>query len=75
MSLEARAISLHRGGRRILGDVSLREPCKLRNFKRRERKYLLAMLERTKNLDEDISRRRRETTTTGCSGPSALPFL
>lgn len=40
------------------GDVSLREPGKLRNFKRRERRALLAMLEGATNLDEDLVRRR-----------------
>jgi hypothetical protein len=40
------------------GDVSLREPCKLRRFSRRERKYLLAMLEGARHLDEDLARRR-----------------
>ncbi|MBA2543735.1 MAG: hypothetical protein H0V17_29095 [Deltaproteobacteria bacterium] len=40
------------------GDISLREPCKLRNLKRRERRALLGMLERAKNLDEDLVRRR-----------------
>ena len=40
------------------GDASLREPCKLRRFTRRERKYLLAMLEGAKHLDEDLARRR-----------------
>jgi hypothetical protein len=40
------------------GDVSLRAPCKLRPFKRRERRYLLAMLEGAAHLDEDLARRR-----------------
>lgn len=40
------------------GDASLREPCKLRRFTRRERKYLLAMLEGAAHLDEDLARRR-----------------
>lgn len=39
------------------GDVSLREPCKLRRLARKERKYLLAMLEGAKHLDEDLARR------------------
>jgi len=42
----------------LSGDISLREPCKLRPFKRRERRYLLAMLEGAKHLDEDLARRR-----------------
>ena len=40
------------------GDVSLRVPCKLRRFSRRERRYLLAMLEGAEHLDEDLARRR-----------------
>jgi hypothetical protein len=39
------------------GDVSLREPCKLRRLSRRERKHLLAMLEGAPHLDEDLARR------------------
>jgi hypothetical protein len=39
------------------GDISLREPCKLRNLSRRERRYLLGMLEGAKHLDEDLARR------------------
>jgi len=39
------------------GDISLREPGKLRNFKRRERRALLGMLEAAKHLDEDLARR------------------
>ena len=39
------------------GDVSLREPSKLRRLARRERKYLLAMLEGARQLDEDLARR------------------
>lgn len=40
------------------GDVSLREVTKLRSFSRKERRGLLGMLERCKNLDEDVARRR-----------------
>jgi hypothetical protein len=39
-------------------DVSLREPGKLRRFSRRERRYLLEMLEGAKHLEEDLARRR-----------------
>jgi hypothetical protein len=39
-------------------DISLREPGKLRRFSRRERRYLLAMLEGATQLDEDFARRR-----------------
>jgi hypothetical protein len=39
------------------GDVALREPSKLRGFKRPERRALLAMLEATERLDEDVARR------------------
>ncbi|MEQ9320036.1 MAG: hypothetical protein RIF41_12810 [Polyangiaceae bacterium] len=40
------------------GDVALREPSKLRGFKRRERRVLLDMLEAAKHLDADVARRR-----------------
>lgn len=36
------------------GDVSLAAPCKFRNFKRSERRYLLALLENTVNMTEDM---------------------
>ncbi len=36
------------------GDVSLAEPTKFRNFKRSERRYLLALLENTTNMTEDM---------------------
>ncbi len=39
------------------GDISLREPCKLQSFPRRQRRFLLGLLERAANLDEDIRRR------------------
>ena len=39
------------------GDIALREPCKLRNFTRSERRFLIDMLESAKHLDEDIARR------------------
>ncbi len=39
------------------GDISLRTPCKLRNFKRAERKQLLRMLDRCKNLVDDFGQR------------------
>jgi hypothetical protein len=42
------------------GDISLRESSKLRKLSRRERRYILALLERTTNLDEDIARRREQ---------------
>ncbi|HEY0989568.1 MAG TPA: hypothetical protein VGD80_21010 [Kofleriaceae bacterium] len=40
------------------GDISLREPTRLRKLARRERRALLAMLESAKQLDEDVARRR-----------------
>lgn len=40
------------------GDVSLREPTRLRRFRRRERRQLLGLLERAANLEEDVARRR-----------------
>lgn len=40
------------------GDISLREPTRLRRFRRRERRQLLALLERAPNLEEDLARRR-----------------
>jgi hypothetical protein len=40
------------------GDPSLREPVKLRSFKRAERRYLIDLLERARSLDEDVRRRR-----------------
>lgn len=40
------------------GDVGLRRPSRLRRFSRRERRFLLAMLEGAPNLDEDVARRR-----------------
>jgi hypothetical protein len=40
------------------GDVSLRKPGRLRRFTRRERRYLLGMLEGATHLDEDVARRR-----------------
>jgi hypothetical protein len=40
------------------GDPSLREPSKLRAFRRRERRALLDMLEAAPNLEEDVARRR-----------------
>jgi len=36
------------------GDVSLATPCKFRNFKRSERRYLLNLLENTTNMTEDM---------------------
>jgi hypothetical protein len=41
-------------------DLSLREPGKLRRFARRERVYLLALIERAPNLEEDLARRREQ---------------
>ncbi|ELR96569.1 hypothetical protein [Gloeocapsa sp. PCC 73106] len=38
------------------GDISLKTSSKFRNFKRRERKILLNLLNKVKNLDEDIVR-------------------
>lgn len=38
-------------------DVSLRTPVKFRRFKRSERKLLLSILDKTKNLDNDIATR------------------
>jgi hypothetical protein len=40
------------------GDLSLREPGKLRKFARRERVYLLQLIEAAPNLEEDLARRR-----------------
>jgi hypothetical protein len=40
------------------GDVSLRRPGRLRRLARRERRFLLALLDGAKNLDEDVARRR-----------------
>ncbi|GIJ45479.1 hypothetical protein Val02_23650 [Virgisporangium aliadipatigenens] len=40
------------------GDVSLREPARLRRFARRERRFLLTMLESATHLAEDVARRR-----------------
>lgn len=39
------------------GDVSMAEKSKLRSFKRKERRFLLDMLERSANLEEDVARR------------------
>ncbi|MGK7933428.1 MAG: hypothetical protein AB4041_18625 [Microcystaceae cyanobacterium] len=39
------------------GDISLRQPSKFRTFKRRERRYLLNLLNQCSNLTEDIFRR------------------
>lgn len=39
------------------GDVSLREPSKLRRFKRSERRFLLGLLEGTAHLEADFARR------------------
>jgi len=39
------------------GDVSLREKSKLRSFKKKERRFLLNMLESCTNLTEDVARR------------------
>ncbi|NEO86854.1 MAG: hypothetical protein F6J87_21730 [Spirulina sp. SIO3F2] len=39
------------------GDISLREPGKLRSFKRKERRFLLQMLESAPHLAEDFARR------------------
>ncbi|HEY4224033.1 MAG TPA: hypothetical protein VGO62_21905, partial [Myxococcota bacterium] len=39
------------------GDVSMAEPTKLRRFSRTERRFLLGLLERSKNLDDDVARR------------------
>ena len=40
------------------GDISLATPSKFRTFKRRERKYLLNLLNNTSHLEEDIFRRK-----------------
>jgi hypothetical protein len=40
------------------GDIALRERTRLRRFTRRERRFLLALLERAPNLDDDVARRR-----------------
>jgi hypothetical protein len=40
------------------GDISLRVPHRLRRFTRRERRFLLGLLERATHLVEDIARRR-----------------
>jgi hypothetical protein len=42
------------------GDISLREPCRFRRFTRRERRFLLGMLEGAAHLDEDVARRREQ---------------
>lgn len=39
------------------GDVSLRERCKFKSFKKPERRFLLGILEGCDNLDEDVARR------------------
>jgi len=38
------------------GDVSMREKSKFRTFKRKERRYLLGLLETSTNLEEDLCR-------------------
>jgi hypothetical protein len=40
------------------GDISFRQPSKFRTFKRRERRYLLNLLNQCFNLTEDVFRRR-----------------
>jgi hypothetical protein len=40
------------------GDIALRVPCRLRRFTRRERRFLLTMLESATHLEEDVARRR-----------------
>ena len=40
------------------GDISLRTNTKFRRLKRRERRFLLGLLEGCRNLDEDVARRR-----------------
>jgi hypothetical protein len=40
------------------GDVTLRRPGRLRRFTRRERRFLLGMLESATHLDDDVARRR-----------------
>jgi hypothetical protein len=40
------------------GDIALRERHRLRRFTRRERRFLLGLLERAANLVEDVARRR-----------------
>jgi hypothetical protein len=42
------------------GDISLRKRGRLRRFTRRERRYLLGMLEAAAHLDEDVARRREQ---------------
>jgi hypothetical protein len=42
------------------GDISLRRPDRLRRFTRRERRFLLAMMEGATHLDEDVARRREQ---------------
>lgn len=42
------------------GDISLRTKTKFCNFKRKDRRFLMRLLEGCKNLDEDVSRRREE---------------
>jgi hypothetical protein len=39
------------------GDVALREKSRLRSFARRERRFLLSLLESAENLEEDMTRR------------------
>jgi hypothetical protein len=39
------------------GDVALREPSRLRSFKRTERRFLVSLLERATHLEEDLARR------------------
>lgn len=39
------------------GDVSLREPCKLRKFARAERRFLVDLLEGAAHLEDDFARR------------------
>jgi hypothetical protein len=40
------------------GDISFKNPCKFRSFKRYERKFLLTLLNQNSNLEEDIWRRK-----------------
>lgn len=40
------------------GDISLREPSKLKRFPRPQRRLLLGLLEQCPNIDEDVHRRR-----------------
>lgn len=51
------------------GDVSLAENTRFRSFKRKERRFLLRMLDYIKNAEEDMARYRRQENSAGVLHP------